>query len=71
MMMGSRSRSPDVDKAVKLLNDAIDLHENHMNGSAPTTGDAGMKSQMKMMRMMESALEALNGPSGMLGRRAM
>lgn len=53
----------DVDKAKaeKSLKAAIALHEKHMNGTAPTTGEDGEKSQMKMMRMMKAALEFLTG----------
>lgn len=48
-------------KAEKSLKDAIALHEKHMNGTAPTTGADGEKSQMKMMRMMKAALDYLTG----------
>ncbi len=51
----------DVAKAEKSLKAAIALHEKHMNGTAPTTGADGEKSQMKMMRMMKAALEYLTG----------
>lgn len=55
-------------KAIAKLREAIALHEKHMNGTAPTTGPAGEKSQMAMMQMMRDALEALK-PSG--GLRAL
>ncbi len=48
-------------KAEKSLKDAIALHEKHMNGTAPTTGADGEKSQMKMMRLMKAALDYLTG----------
>lgn len=51
----------DVAKAEKSLKAAIALHEKHMNGTAPTTGADGEKSQMKMMRMMKAALDYLTG----------
>lgn len=58
---------PGVAEAVKLLEQAIALHEKHMNGTAPTTGAAGMRSQMEMMRMMQGALQALNGRNMLAG----
>ena len=42
-----------------LLERAIALHAKHMNGTAPTTGPAGMKSQMEMMNLMKGALLVL------------
>lgn len=51
----------DTAKAEKSLKDAIALHEKHMNGTAPTTGADGEKSQMKMMLMMKAALGYLTG----------
>jgi hypothetical protein len=51
--------TPNVDTAVAKLREAIALHEKHMNGTAPTTGPAGEKSQMAMMDMMKAALKAL------------
>lgn len=53
----------DLAKAKKALSDAINLHEKHMNGSEPTTGADGEKSQQKMMRMMKAALAALGNGS--------
>jgi hypothetical protein len=50
--------------AVAKLRAAIALHKKHMDGTAPTTGAAGEKSQQKMMEMMEDALEALTGTDG-------
>ena len=52
---------PDPDKARRYLADAIALHERHMNGTEPTTGPAGEKSQAEMMRLMQQAYEALTG----------
>ena len=52
---------PDQNKARRYLADAIALHEKHMNGTEPTTGPAGEKSQDEMMRMMQQAYEALTG----------
>lgn len=51
----------DTQAAVKWLKDAIALHEQHMNGTAPTTGPDGEKSQQKMMDQMKRALAALTG----------
>lgn len=53
----------DVPEAKRQLRKAIALHEQHMNGSAPTTGKDGEKSQMAMMAMMQAALDALTGDS--------
>jgi hypothetical protein len=47
------------EKAKQSLRDAIALHEQHMNGQAPTTGPEGEKSQMLMMEQMQDALAAL------------
>jgi hypothetical protein len=44
-----------VREAVASLKDAIALHVKHMNGTAPTTGAAGERSQMAMMTMMKTA----------------
>jgi hypothetical protein len=52
------------DIAIRELEKAIELHRKHMNGSAPTTGKDGEKSQMEMMMMMRRALAALKGTSG-------
>lgn len=45
------------------LKKAIALHKKHMDGTAPTTGPAGEKSQMLMMEQMENALAELDGES--------
>lgn len=50
----------DVQESVKQLKAAIALHEKHMDGTAPTTGAAGAKSQQKMMDQMKTALSALD-----------
>lgn len=55
----------DTKLAIAKLREAIALHEKHMNGSAPTTGAAGEKSQMAMMKMMREALYALQPPGGL------
>lgn len=54
-------KKPDPTIAIIYLKAAIALHEKHMNGTAPTTGPAGEKSQSEMMEMMRSALSALGG----------
>lgn len=57
-------------EAAAWLKKAIALHEKHMNGSAPTTGKEGEKSQMLMMEQMKNALAELEGggmKSGMGG----
>jgi hypothetical protein len=46
-------------EAAAWLKKAIALHEKHMNGSAPTTGKEGEKSQMLMMEQMKNALSEL------------
>lgn len=52
-------------EAAAWLKKAIALHEKHMNGSAPTTGKEGEKSQMLMMEQMKNALSELeSGSSG-------
>lgn len=48
-------------EAAAWLKKAIALHEKHMNGSAPTTGKEGEKSQMFMMEQMKNALAELEG----------
>lgn len=48
-------------EAAAWLKKAIALHEKHMNGSAPTTGKEGEKSQMLMMEQMKNALAELEG----------
>jgi HK97 family phage major capsid protein len=50
----------DVQAAVDWLTKAIALHAKHMDGSAPTTGKAGAKSQQQMMDQMQAALTALD-----------
>jgi hypothetical protein len=59
-----------IEQAETLLEKAIALHAKHMNGTAPTTGPMGMKSQMEMMNMMKSALLLLrrNKIGGIFGR---
>lgn len=59
-----------IEQAETLLEKAIALHAKHMNGTAPTTGPAGMKSQMEMMNMMKVALVMLRRSKlgGILGR---
>ena len=54
-----KSDEPDLARAKQELDAAIQLHKKHMNGTAPTTGPAGEKSQMKMMMQMRAAREAL------------
>lgn len=46
-------------EAANWLRKAIALHRKHMDGTAPTTGKAGEKSQMLMMEQMENALAEL------------
>ena len=53
-----------VGKAIAWLEKAIDLHKKHMDGTAPTTGEDGEKSQMLMMEQMEKALSYLQGDGG-------
>ena len=48
-----------VDKAIKPLTAAIALHQAHMDGTEPTTGAEGKKSQQKLMGQMERVLAAL------------
>lgn len=43
------------------LKEAIALHEKHMNGTAPTTGQEGEESQKEMMRLMKGALAGTAG----------
>lgn len=47
--------------AIGWLEKAIALHRKHMSGKAPTTGEAGEKSQQLMMKQMENALAELDG----------
>jgi uncharacterized protein len=51
-------------EAAAWLKKAIALHKKHMDGTAPTTGAAGEKSQMLMMTQMEKALAELEPGSG-------
>ena len=51
-------------EAAAWLKKAIALHEKHMNGSAPTTGKEGEKSQMLMMEQMKNALAELGEDDG-------
>lgn len=60
----SKADEPDVPKAKKWLGKAIALHEKHMDGTAPTTGDAGEASQKLMMTQMKTAMTALGGDMG-------
>lgn len=57
----------DVQAAERWLEQAIARHERHMNGTEPTTGAAGERSQQTMMDEMQNALDALTGESGMKG----
>lgn len=52
---------PDIDQARIFLEKSIKLHEEHMNGNAPTTGPEGEKSQQKLMDYLMKALSALGG----------
>lgn len=61
--LGEVGAGGDPQEAVQQLNDAIALHEKHMNGTAPTTGPAGEKSQQLMMDQMIAARDALTGNS--------
>lgn len=56
-------KHPDIKTATAKLGDAIAVHVKHMNGSAPTTGADGEKSQMEMMNLMKDAYAALTGRS--------
>lgn len=58
------SLSDSVEGAITWLKKAIALHKKHMDGTAPTTGAAGEKSQMLMMTQMEKALAELEPGSG-------
>ncbi len=58
-------------EAVAWLKKAIALHEKHMNGSAPTTGKEGEKSQMLMMEQMKNALAELGGGDAKSGETGM
>lgn len=61
--MKSGAGKVDVPKAKGAIERAISLHMKHMDGRAPTTGDAGKKSQQAMMDMMLEAWRALGGGS--------
>lgn len=50
-----------VAEARRQLLAARKLHQQHMDGTAPTTGPAGEKSQQKLMDQIEAALAALEG----------
>lgn len=50
-------------KVIIKLDAAIKLHQRHMDGKAPTTGDAGMKSQQKLMDLLKAARAALDDPA--------
>lgn len=52
---------PNIRRAKEKLSQAIALHEKHMSGKAPVSGPEGDRSQMAMMNMMKSAMDALNG----------
>jgi hypothetical protein len=58
-------------EAAAWLKKAIALHEKHMNGSAPTTGKEGEKSQMLMMEQMKNALAELGGGDAKSGETGM
>lgn len=60
-VFAAATKEPDIPLAKEWLKEAIDLHEKHMNGTAPTTGADGEKSQQLMMDQMKSAMAALNG----------
>lgn len=66
----NKDRTKDIALAKAKLQDAIALHKKHMNGTAPTTGAAGEKSQQAMMDMMVEALSALTGESSSRGDMA-
>lgn len=59
--LGSMEGGVDIERAISRLDLAIALHEKHMNGTAPTTGPEGEKSQQKMMDQMVAARTALGG----------
>lgn len=59
--LGSMEGGADIGSAMSQLDSAIALHEKHMNGTAPTTGPEGEKSQQKMMDQMVAARTALGG----------
>jgi len=60
---GGVAMKADMNEARKWLKAAIDLHKQHMEGKAPTTGPEGEKSQQKMMDQMMRAYDALGGES--------
>jgi len=51
-------------RALASLERAIARHGRHMDGTEPTTGPAGEKSQQKMMDEMREALSAIKRASG-------
>lgn len=59
MKMAEEPVENGIKEAKKLLDDAIALHVKHMDGTAPTTGKDGEKSQMEMMDQMKSARKEL------------
>jgi hypothetical protein len=66
---------PNVVRAVHCLDDAIALHQRHMDGTEPTTGPAGDRSQRRLMDHIMAARAALGGSEmeqvmrGIMGRR--
>lgn len=60
----------NVPAAIDQLRKAIRLHERHMDGSEPTTGDEGEKSQRKLMNQMQAALAALMNRDESMGEMA-
>lgn len=55
----AHDKRADVKTARQWLTKAIKLHQDHMDGKAPTTGAEGEKSQQTMMDQMMRALKAL------------
>lgn len=53
--------TPASARGISLLDQAIALHQRHMDGAAPTTGPAGVKSQQRLMDLMVAARAALAG----------
>lgn len=49
------SSKEDFESGMNALISAIQMHAKHMNGSLPTTGIAGERSQMRMMNLMREA----------------
>lgn len=54
-------RTVNADSAIKWLRKAIARHMRHLDGSEPTTGPAGERSQKLMMEEMQKALDELTG----------